>query len=125
AGSLIHAPSGALRVVVGGEAPGFSEAFATLTDDLAVVVAAVVLMDEQLERRRLGHVTRTASDRPGSVDLLCCGGHGLPPLCPSERSIVRKARRAGLTGRSIYNIAHSDVRTRNFGVTHHRRRAAL
>src|SRR5947209_7441628 len=84
------------------------------TDDLPVVVAAVVLMYEELQRRRLGHVTRTASDRPGGVKLLCCGGHGLPPLCPSERSFARRARRAGAHGaheqHSAFPLADSEFR---------------
>src|SRR5207248_10760894 len=26
--------------------------------------------------------------------LLCCGGHGRPPLCPSDEDVAPKARRA-------------------------------
>src|SRR5207253_1832021 len=42
----------------------------------------------------------------------------------SNEVFARKARRAGLTGRTN-NIAHSDLWTRNFGAANHRRRAAL
>ena len=50
------------------------------------VVFEAWLDDENLERTGCGRArVRTSSDRRGDTSLLCCGGHGLPPLCPSER----------------------------------------
>src|SRR6476659_4246812 len=95
-------PCGVLRVVIGGEAARLSKAFAILTDDLPLVAAAVVLMDKELQRRQLGHVTRTASAGLG-LSFLRCGGHCLPPLCPPARSVAPKARRAWLTGRTQHH----------------------
>ena len=72
--------SGVCRVM-GREGPKLCEALAPAVDDHPSVFAAVVLNDGECDRcrRRLC----SPSDLPGRALLLCCGGHGQPPLCPS------------------------------------------
>jgi 'Cold-shock' DNA-binding domain len=71
--------------------------------------------DAELERRSLKHRGRSAVQRRARVELLCCGGHHRPPLCPSETKMSpRKREELRLTGRTTnYNgirLADSEFR---------------
>ena len=50
AGALIYVTRGALRVILRSEAPGMDKNLATAIDEVPVIVAAVVLIDQERQR---------------------------------------------------------------------------
>src|SRR5947209_5764648 len=84
-GPLPDAPGGLLSAVIGREAPRLRQICAAAIDDPEVVGAAVVLEDQELQRVRDADASCAARELTRGAGLLCCGGHGQPPLCPSDR----------------------------------------
>src|ERR1700704_2553173 len=54
-------------------------------DDHPVILAAVVLEDQEFQRRRCERVWCQTEPLSSGRELLRCGGPSQPPLCPSDR----------------------------------------
>src|SRR5205085_12423834 len=101
-------------VRVGTEAARPRERCPVAGDDRPVVGAAVVLEDEELHRGGHARVECTTRELSRSARLLCCGGHGQPPLCPSDRERRPESKKSWeLTERtndaSTFRPSHSEL----------------
>src|SRR6185312_3963287 len=97
---------GVFRLLVRREARGLSEAVAVAIHERPVIVPAVVLNDEELHRHRLRRDYLASTTVRGTASLLCCGGHGQPPLCPSdgETSPRKREELGSLSASRRYHI---------------------
>ena len=105
-GTLAGVPRGALGVIVGRIGPRSGERVAASLDELPVVVRRRCPHRRGPRRRHLRCLHAHCSDGLDSVTPLRCGGHGLPPLCPSEENVTRKREEPGSPSAAT-TITHS------------------